>query len=166
MRRDLIIGVLGIAVVEIVLREYQHRVRPVEIRYLGYGLDGHAGIVATVTVDNLLLIPLLCRIDASKRNIEWFEGIAELEKAKALWSLLSCLCHPHDDVQIYTLRRSLKRIGDKRAVPFLLVYAQHMAIYEGGSENATLHGIIHQEIAKTLSALTGINIILKGQKKN
>jgi hypothetical protein len=29
-----------------------------------------------------------------------------------------------------------------------------MAVYEEGSENATIHGIIHKETAKTLSAIT------------
>jgi len=99
---------------------------------------------------------------ANRRNVDWFEGVAELERQKALWSLLSCLVHPSDDVQIRALK-SLERLGDKRAVPFLLIYAEYMAVYEMGSENATVHGIIHESIAKTLSALTGTEITLKGQ---
>jgi hypothetical protein len=99
---------------------------------------------------------------ANRRNVEWFEGVAELEKQKALWSLLSCLIHPSEDVQIYALR-SLERLGDKRAVPFLLIYAEYMAVQEAGSENATIHGIIHESIAQTLSVLTGMKVTLKGQ---
>lgn len=102
------------------------------------------------------------KLDAKKSNGSWFAGVAELEKQKAVWALLSCLCHPHDDVQIHALR-SLEHLGDKRAVPFLLTYAEYMAVLEGGSENATLHGIIHESIANTLSALTGVKVTLEGQ---
>jgi hypothetical protein len=102
------------------------------------------------------------KLDANRRNVEWFEGVAELEKRKAVWSLLSCLCHPHEDVQFHALR-SLKRLQDKRAVPFLLIYAEYMAVFEAGSENATIHGIIHETIAETLSSLTGIGVTIRGQ---
>jgi hypothetical protein len=102
------------------------------------------------------------KLDANRSNVEWFDGVAELEKQKAVWSLLSCLCHPSDDVQIHALR-SLKRLQDKRAVSFLLIYAEYMAVYEAGSENATSHGIIHESIAETLSSLTGIGITIRGQ---
>jgi len=98
---------------------------------------------------------------ATQRNLSWFEGVAELEKQKAVWSLLTCLCHPHDDVQIHTLR-ALARLRDDQALPFLLQYASAMAVYEGGSENATLHGIIHDETAKTLSAITGLQFKMRG----
>jgi hypothetical protein len=54
-------------------------------------------------------------------------------------------------------------LKDKRAVPFLLLYAEYMAVHESGSENATIHGIIHQAAAKTLSALTGVELVLTGQ---
>ncbi len=99
---------------------------------------------------------------ANRRNVEWFAAVAELEREKALWCLLSCLCHPHEDTQIHALR-SLARLGDTRAVPFLILYADYMAVWEAGSENATIHGIIHQATAKTLSALTGIRVELDGQ---
>jgi hypothetical protein len=102
------------------------------------------------------------KLDANRSNVEWFDGVAELEKQKAVWSLLSCLCHPSDDAQIHALR-SLKRLQDKRAVSFLLIYAEYMAVYEAGSENATVHGIIHESIAETLSSLTGIGITIRGQ---
>ena len=99
---------------------------------------------------------------ANRRNVEWFEGVAELEKQKAVWSLLSCLVHPSEDVQIHALR-SLERVADKRAAPFLLIYAEYMAVDEAGDENATIHGVIHESVAKTLSALTGVRVSLKGQ---
>jgi len=103
------------------------------------------------------------KLDAANRgNVGWFEGVAELEQQKAVWSLLSCLIHPSEDVQIHALR-SLERIGDRRAVPFLLIYAEHMTVFEAGSENATIHGVIHESVANTLSALTGVRISLKGQ---
>lgn len=103
------------------------------------------------------------KLDAAhRRNVEWFEGVAELEKQKALWSLLSCLIHPSEDVQIHALR-SLERLGDTPAAPFLLIYAEYMAVPEAGSENATIHGIIHESIAQTLSVLSGKKVTLKGQ---
>ena len=102
------------------------------------------------------------KLDARKRNVEWFDGVAELEKQRAVWSLLSCLCHPSDDVQINALR-GLKRLQDKRAVPFLLSYAESMAVYVSGSEQATVHGLIHESIAETMSSLTGIGITIRGQ---
>jgi hypothetical protein len=102
------------------------------------------------------------KLDAKRSNGDWFKGIEELEREKAVWSLLSSVCHPHDDVQIHALR-SLERLNDKRAVPFLLTYAEYMAVNESGSENATLHGIIQTTVAKTLSALTGVKVAVAGQ---
>ena len=98
----------------------------------------------------------------NRRNVEWFEGVARLEKLRAVWCLQSCLCHPHEDVQIHALR-ALERLGDRRAVPFLLLYADYVAVYEDGSENATIHGVIHRSVAKTLSTLTGIEWKVEGQ---
>jgi hypothetical protein len=99
---------------------------------------------------------------ANRRNVEWFDGIAGLQKERAIWSLLSGLCHPSDDVQIRALN-SLAIVKDKRTVPFLLIYAEYMAVHESGSENATLHGTIHRSIAKTLSEITGLTITIDGQ---
>jgi hypothetical protein len=103
------------------------------------------------------------KLDAAKeRNVTWFEGVAGLEKRRATWSLLSCLCHPSPDVQIHALR-SLERLDDKRAVPFLVLYAEYMAVEVEGSETATIHGVIHGSVAKTLSSLTGVAVTIKGQ---
>lgn len=102
------------------------------------------------------------QLDAKRRNVEWFDGIDRLEKKRAVWSLLSCLTHPSDDAQIYALR-GLERINNKKAVSFILTYADAMAVREDGSENATIHGIIHETLAKTLSTLTGIRIKIHGQ---
>ena len=102
------------------------------------------------------------KLDAKRRNIDWFNGIEELEKLRAIWPLLSCLIHPHDDVQIEALN-SLARLDDKRAIPFIIIYAEYIAVFEGGSENAALHGIIHKTIAKTLSSLTKIKLEIDGQ---
>jgi hypothetical protein len=103
------------------------------------------------------------KLDAAARdNAEWFEGVAALEREWALWCLVSCLVHPHEDVQIRALR-ALERLGDGRAVPFLITYAEYMAVHEGGSENATIHGIVHSSVATTLSALTGVHVNVDGQ---
>jgi hypothetical protein len=99
---------------------------------------------------------------AKRRNVDWFGGVAELEKQRAEWCLQSCLCHPSQDVQIHALR-SLERLKDKSAVSFLVLYAEYMAVPVEGSENATVHGVIHESLAKTLSALTGEEVTLKGQ---
>jgi hypothetical protein len=103
------------------------------------------------------------KLDATNRtNVEWFDGVAGLQKERAIWSLLSGLCHPSDDVQLHALK-SLAIVKDKRVVPFLLIYAEYMAVYEDGSENATIHGILHQSIAKTLSEITGVAISINDQ---
>jgi hypothetical protein len=103
------------------------------------------------------------KLDAANRdNAEWFEGVNELAAEKAVWSLASCLVHPHEDVQILALR-ALERLRDPRVVPFLLIYADYMAVWEGGSESATIHGIIHSSIGSALSALTGVPVEIKGQ---
>jgi hypothetical protein len=102
------------------------------------------------------------KLDAKGKNVDWFIGVEELEEQKAVWSLQSCLIHPSEDVQIHALR-SLEQIKDKRAVPFLLIYAEYMAIDESGSENATIHGIIQESIAKALSSLTGLKVQITGQ---
>jgi hypothetical protein len=103
------------------------------------------------------------KLDAARRdNAEWFEGVAQLEAEGAAWCLTSCVVHPHEDVQIHALR-ALERIGDRRVVPFLLVYAEYMAVLEGGSESATIHGIVQSSVAKTLSALTGVRVEISGQ---
>ncbi len=99
---------------------------------------------------------------AQRRNVEWFEGVAELEKQRAVWCLQSCLCHPSLDVQIHALG-SLERLRDKNAVAFLVLYAEYMAVSVEGSENATIHGVLHALLAKTLSVLTGVEVTLKGQ---
>jgi hypothetical protein len=102
------------------------------------------------------------KLDAARDNAEWFEGVAELEAEGAVWCLASCLVHPHEDVQIHALR-ALGRLGDRRVVPFLLTYAEYMAVLEGGSESATIHGIIHSSIAGTLSTLTAVRVEITGQ---
>jgi hypothetical protein len=103
------------------------------------------------------------KLDAAReRNVTWFDGVRELEQQKAVWCLASCLCHPSPDVQIHALR-ALKSLGDRRAVPLLVLYAEYMAVVVSGSENATIHGIIHTETARTLSALTGVRVELRGQ---
>jgi len=102
------------------------------------------------------------KLNAAKQiNTSWFEGVKELEKLKAVWSLQSCLCHPHDDVQIHALR-ALACLKDERSLPFLLKYASAMAVHESGSENATIHGVIHDETAKALSSITGLQFKMKG----
>jgi hypothetical protein len=99
---------------------------------------------------------------ARRRNVEWFEGVKELQAAKAIWGLQACLCHPSEDVQILALG-SLEKLRDTRAVPFVVLYGEYMAVHEAGSENATIHGAILESVARTLSKLTGEEVIVKGQ---
>ncbi len=91
----------------------------------------------------------------TKRNLDWFEGVKQLEGLGAFRSLLVCLCHPSIDVQAKALR-SLARLKEKRTVPFILIYAEYMAVHVEGSEEATIHAIIHRELASTLSSITGV----------
>ena len=102
------------------------------------------------------------RLEPNRSNHDWFDAVATLQREKAVWALQACLCHPSEDVQIHALR-SLRALADRSAVPFLLVYAEHMAVYEGGSETATIHGMIHTTLSETLYALTGVSVVIKGQ---
>lgn len=102
------------------------------------------------------------RLDSTRRNLEWFAGIEALEQQKAVWSLQAALCHPSVDVQSNALR-ALGRLKDSRAVPFLLLYADYMSVFVFGSELATAHGIIHHDIAETLSLITGVQISINDQ---
>ena len=97
-----------------------------------------------------------------RRNVDWFTGVKELEAEQAVWGLQACLCHPSEDVQMLALR-SLERLRDKRAVPFVVLYGEYMAVVEEGSENATMHGAILALTASTLSKLTGEEVVVKGQ---
>lgn len=90
---------------------------------------------------------------ASTQRADWYGALRALEEKRAVWSLQACLTHPDEDVQIKALE-ALKRLGDSRAVPFLLIYAQYMAVPEEG-EGAANHGIIHIKIAEAASELTG-----------
>jgi hypothetical protein len=120
------------------------------------------GAVAGEITGSEAVAAAYAKLDARERNVTWFEGVTELEKEKAVWCLASCLCHPSPDVQIYALR-GLERLGDKKAVPFVVLYAGYMAVLVDGSENATIQGLIHKATAQTLSALTGVRVTLKGQ---
>jgi hypothetical protein len=102
-------------------------------------------------------------LDARRsENTNWFGAVEIFEKEKATWSLQACLVHPSEDVQINALR-ALGRLKDKNAVPFLLIYGDYMAVFEAGSENATIHGIIHESIAGALPSITGVEVKIKGQ---
>lgn len=92
---------------------------------------------------------------------DWAAAVAALENLKTVPGLQVALCHHHDVTQLAALR-ALARLKDPRAVPFLLTYASYMAVAEAGSESATTHGLLQQEIAKTLSATTGVEIKLRG----
>ncbi len=104
-------------------------------------------------------------LNPTNRNVVWFAAVDHLEQQRSVWCLQACLCHPHEDVQIRALR-ALGRLKDARAVSFLLIYAEYEAVFESGSENATMHGIIHREIAAALSAITGIEVTIGGQDPN
>jgi hypothetical protein len=99
------------------------------------------------------------KLDAKKSNREWFEGIRELAEAKAVWCLATALCHPHDDVQIRSAQ-ALARLGDPKPARFMLTVAKAFAVWESGSENATLHGIFQHELANALNKLTNTSVTL------
>lgn len=102
------------------------------------------------------------RLNPTRDNNEWFEAVDTLEQVKAVWSLQACLVHPSEDVQIRALL-ALGRLRSEEAVPFLLIYGHYMAVHEAGSENATIHGIIHRTLAQTLSTITGVEVSIEGQ---
>ncbi|HVW01878.1 MAG TPA: hypothetical protein VHB77_16110 [Planctomycetaceae bacterium] len=121
------------------------------------------GLICNEIAESRAVRNAFAKLDvARRRNVDWFEGVKELETEKAVWALQACLCHPSDDVQIHALR-SLERLHDARAVPFLMVYAEYMAVHVEGSENATIHGVIMESTARTLSKLTGEEVVVKGQ---
>ena len=101
-------------------------------------------------------------LNPKNSNAQWFDAIDVLEHEHAIWSLQACLCHRSLDVQVKAIR-ALGRLKDARSVHFLLVYADYMAISVMGSENATVHGFIHGDLAVTLSAITGIQVSILGQ---
>lgn len=102
------------------------------------------------------------RLDVRHRNVEWFAGLDELERQRAVWPLVAALWHPSPDVQLRALR-ALARVADPAVVAPLLTYAESMALFVEGSERATLHGLLHEALAETLSALTGVPVSLQGQ---
>jgi|GEM_PF-4569417 len=113
--------------------------------------------VANEITDSKAVRAAYAKLDVQAQNVTWFEGVGELEKAKAVWCLQSCLCHPSSDVQIRALQ-SLRRLGNVKAVPFLVIYAEYMAVLVEGSEGATIHGVLQSELAKTLSTLTKVEV--------
>ena len=118
-----------------------------------------AGLVSNVAKESGSSPPIrraYAKLDASKqRHTAWAEGLAELEKEKAIWCLQSALCHPNLGVRIRVLD-ALARLRDERSLPFLLSYGSAMAVGVDGSEVATLQAGIRVETAKALSAVTGI----------
>ena len=102
-------------------------------------------------------------LSVDRSNTEWFKGVETLRQKRSVWCLQSALCHPHEDVQLRSLR-ALREIRDPRAVRFLIVYADKMAVGVLGTEPATIHIMIIREVSTTLSALTGVKFnLLEGQ---
>lgn len=97
---------------------------------------------------------------------KWFEGIQELERARAVFGLVIAICHPYDDVKIASIK-AIAGIGQRAPIPFMLEIAGSFAVTEDGSENATLHGILQHELAAALNTLTGANVKLaRGQDES
>jgi len=104
------------------------------------------------------------KLNAKKRNREWFEGVKELSEANAIWCLTSGLCHPADDVQI-KCAKALGSLRDKRPVPFMLIVAERFAIREPGGESATAHERFQYTLADALNKITGASVVLiKGEQ--
>jgi len=117
------------------------------------------GIVEELTSDPERLL-LYAKLNSKNRNTTWFEGISELTEKKAMWCLVSGLCHSSDDVQI-KCARALSKLKDAKIVPFMLVVAKAFAVFEGGSENAALHGIFQHELANGLNTILGTSVKLR-----
>jgi hypothetical protein len=100
------------------------------------------------------------KLDATRRNTDWFDGIDDLAKIKAVWCLASGLCHPAADAQI-RCAKALGQLKDHGPVPFMLVVARAFAVYEGGSENATTQGILQHALADALNSILGTSVRLK-----
>ena len=120
------------------------------------------GLVCNEIESSRAIRDAFAKLDVARRNVEWFEGVKELEAEKAVWGLQACLCHPSEDVQILALL-GLERLRDTRAVPFVVLYGEYMAVHEEGSENATIHGAVLESVARALSKLTGEEVVVKGQ---
>jgi hypothetical protein len=95
------------------------------------------------------------QLNPENQNTAWFAAIATLEKVRAIWSLQACLCHRSPDVQVKAIE-ALGHVRDSRAAHFIILYAEYMTVDVGGSESATIHGILLHSIAQTMSAITGL----------
>ncbi len=99
-------------------------------------------------------------LGAKKSRSIWHVGIEGLTETKAVWCLVSGLCHPHDDVQI-GCAQALGELRDKRVVPFMLIVADAFAVFGKGSESATLHSIFQHALTDSLNNILGTSVALR-----
>jgi len=100
-------------------------------------------------------------LSVERSNVDRFRGVELLARKRAVWCLQATLCDPRGDMRSEALR-ALRKIGDPRAVRFLIIFADKMAVTVMGSECATIHSITIRELGATLAALTGVKIKLVG----
>jgi hypothetical protein len=99
------------------------------------------------------------RLAPEKSNVTQFDAVEELKAAGASFSLAANLCHNSDDVKIKSAR-ALGALRDRAPAPFMLAVAAAFAVFEDGSENATIHGILQHALAEALNAITGAKVTL------
>jgi hypothetical protein len=87
-------------------------------------------------------------------------AVEELKHERAVWSLAALLDHSSEDIGI-TSARALTELGDPRAVGPLIAKARRLAVHQGGSEAATIHGIFQHAVADALNRLTGGDVRLQ-----
>jgi len=100
------------------------------------------------------------QLAATQDNRAWFPAIEALERAKASACLTTGLWHPHPDVKIRSAQ-ALGRLRDLRSGQCLIQVARSFAVYESGSENATLHGLFQHALADALNRIAGTAVKLK-----
>jgi hypothetical protein len=104
------------------------------------------------------------KLDISRPSAEQLGGVAELERRKAVGCLLVGLSSANPDVRIRAAR-ALALAADAplnpAAVRLMLDHARQAAVFEAGSENATLHGVYQHALAESLNKLTHSSVRLK-----
>jgi hypothetical protein len=98
-------------------------------------------------------------LDPEHVNVVMFDAVAALEREHAVFTLAAAVCHDSDDVKIKSAR-ALAALADPTPLPFLLEVADRFAVFEDGSENATIHGVLQHDLAAALNAMTAEHVTL------
>ena len=101
----------------------------------------------------------LLELDPAHDNNTTFDAVATLRSERAAFSLAAGVCHDSDDVKIKSAR-ALAELADPGPLAFLLEVADRFAVFESGSENATLHGVLQHALAAALNGMTAEHVKL------